>query len=330
MQFDRRDFVRGGIVALACGIPELRTAAESMQSEDKPLTSPYGLTTRTDADTARRAHLPGSKGSNPNPLPYVYLYYDKTQKRFLTTLEVTPGSDIDASKTYHLSSKLHTFNIRSADQRTFSKLQNNVQLAFNVTAPNPLGDLTWVFMNAIDIFAKAKPNASALTSFMGAHSPGATLASTPPVTITKGSMSLQVLVFGQKRTGFWQSFFTFISGAIGNPISATALIGFGIPGLAVDALQFTDHALTELTKNEGLLPLWQTGSIDFGIDPKTKSDCKMREGTWVIIDYDYASDSSILEGHTLDIALGSYRLLNKEKKLVDANYVVTELKFAEA
>ena len=186
-------------------------------------------------------------------------------------------------------------------------------------------------MNAIDIFGgKSHANPDALSTFLKGSSPGAALGSQPKVTITKGALSLQVMAYGQKQKGFWQSFFSYITSIIGNPTTATALTGFGIPGLAVDALQFVDHALTELTKNEGLIPLWQTGSLDFGIAPKTKAIFKMRPGIWLTIDHDYASDSKLLDGHSLDLALGSYRLYDKDKKMADANYLVTDFGFDAA
>ena len=138
---------------------------------------------------------------------------------------------------------------------------------------------------------------------------------------------MQVMAYGQKQKGFWKSFFDFMNKILGNPITATALTGFGIPGLAVDALQFVDHALTELTRNEGLVSLWKTGSLDFGIDPRTKALFKMCPGIWAIVDHDYADSSNLLDGHTLDLALGSYRLLDKTRKAVDANYLVTDFGF---
>src|SRR5260221_1531356 len=140
-----------------------------------------------------------------SPLPYVYAFYDEHANKFVSPLDITPTSKAGA---YTLTSTLHSFNIKTGVQKQFAKLQNQLQLGFNPTAPVTNSDnLTSVFMHAINIFlAKPADQPQQLTKFTGgANDPtGVTLQATPKVSIPKGTVNLQVTAFGQRKDGPWK------------------------------------------------------------------------------------------------------------------------------
>jgi hypothetical protein len=264
-----------------------------------------------------------------SPLPYVYAFYDEGAKKFVSPLDITPTSPAGA---YTLTSTLHSFNIKTSVQKQFAKLQNQVQLAFNATAPVTNSDnLTWVFMNAINIFlAKPADQAQQLTKFTSGANDGTTLQANPKVSIPKGTVNLQVTAFGQKKDGVWKKFFDIIAAAVKSPIISDVSKGFGIPSLATEALQFVDHVIDVYTQQEKLVTLWQTGSLEFAVHKGAAARFKMNPGLWTTIDSDYAQASNFLDGHTVDLKFNSFRILDKAGKAVDASYLITDLKLESA
>lgn len=267
-----------------------------------------------------------SRGVDTAQVPHVYVYYDRTTKKFLSAIDVK--ATLDAAKAYTLTSKLHSFNIKKSDQAKLTDLKSQIQLAFNATAPNPSGDLTWIFMNAISIFGPNGDNKDQLTKFLNAQGQsGVPLLSTPSVTVTKGKVNLQVTAYGQRKDGLWKQFLDGVASLLGDGATAAALTGFGIPALALDAFKFVDKAVSTIMQDQDLVTLWQSESLDFGISASTDEIFKMCPGIWIIVDYDYASATQILQDHTIELALGTFQLLNKSGKPVDANYLATELAF---
>jgi hypothetical protein len=104
--------------------------------------------------------------------------------------------------------------------------------------------------------------------------------------------------------------------------------GFGIPALAVDALAFVDYAFHEIARQDSMVPLWQTGGLDFGLTRDTSAYFKMTPGLWAIIDADYARSTNYLQGHTVDLPYQSFRIEDRDGKAVDASYLVADMKFS--
>ncbi len=334
---ERRSFLALSSLAVAAPLTDAAYAARKLVHRTRPsgVGKPiFGLTSRAKPNPDSVAHTYNlasngfkARAALGSTQPYAYMFYDEQQKKFVSPIDVKPT--LDASKTYILTPKLHAFNIKKSDQSQLQNLQSQIQLGFNATAPNPVGDLTWIFMNAIDIFAgKNASNPSQLTQFMQSNgASGASLSSAPKVTVTKGKLTLQVTAFGQKKEGFWQEFIDAVTQLVSNPVAATALAGFGIPALASDALQFVDHSLDVLAQDEKLVTLWATGGLDFGIDPQTTERFKLCPGLWFTVDFDYAQSTNLLQDHTVELALGSFQLLDKNKNAADANYLVADLEF---
>jgi len=335
----RRDLLRGAGVFAAIGSTELSTflrpefgaafAAENRQAKPGVL----GLTGVAQPPELVASIYKSRPGENRDlqgsPLPYVYAFYDENAKKFISPLDVTPTSPEGA---YTLTSTLHSFNIKSSIQSQFAKLQNQVQLGFNATAPVTNSDnLTWVFMNAINIFlAKPADQPAQLTKFTSGANDVTTLQVNPKVSIPKGTVNLQVTAFGQRKDGPWKKFFDIIAGAVKSPIISDVSKGFGIPGLATEALQFVDHVIDVYTQQEKLVTLWQTGSLEFAVHKGANARFKMNPGLWTTVDSDYAQTSNFLEGHTIDLRFNSFRILDKQGKAIDASYLVTDLKLDSA
>jgi hypothetical protein len=337
---ERRDLIRSATVALvAAGFADVSPfsstnlvtvfGAEKAQSK----TGVLGLTgVEQNPELVAKIYKakPGEgRDLQGSTLPYVYAFYDESAKKFVSPLDIVTSSPAGA---YTLTSTLHSFNIKGDVQKQFAKLQNQVQLGFNATAPVTNSDsLTWVFMNAINIFlAKPADQATQLTKFTSGANDGTTLQANPKVSIPKGTVNLQVTAFGQKKDGPWKKFFDIIAGVVKSPIISDVSKGFGIPGLATEALQFVDHVIDVYTQQEKLVTLWQTGSLEFAVHKGANARFKLNPGLWTTIDSDYAQSSNFLEGHTVDLKFNSFRILDKNAKAVDASYLVTDLKLEAA
>lgn len=297
--------------------------------------SPLQLTTTRSnpelvASIYRSGSAPGSRDLQGSDLPYVFAFYDEAAKKFVNPLDITPTS---APGAYTVTSTLQAFNIKKSLRSQFATLQNNVQLGFNATAPvDKLDELSWVFLNAVNIFGAGNTNAqdSALTKFTSGASDGTPLQANPKITVAKGIVSLQVTAFGQRQRGLWQKLFDFLSSAVKSPIISAASKGFAIPGLAAEAVEFVGHAIDAYTQQEHLVPLWHTGSLQFAIHSGAHGRFKMNPGLWVTVDSDYAQSSRFLSGHTIDETYTTFRILDDRGGPIDANYLVADLSFDAA
>lgn len=291
----------------------------------------FGLTRRIDSEKAFAAYTRAKAKkfvvADASDFPYAYLFYDENQNKFVDPTAVKTTGTISASKTYVLNSTLHAFNLKKDDQDKFKGL--DLQLSFNAKAPNPVGDLTWIFMNAVRIFAgKDTTNPDPLTRLQN-NGAGSPLSAQPTVTVTKGKLSLQITAMGQKQKGFWRNLIDAVVSIFSSPAASAVLSGFGIPALVEQALTFVDQSLDAMTEDEDLLTLWSTGFQTFGIASDTQERFKMCKGLWIAIDWGYASSTNILQNHSIDTHLQSFRIFGPDKKPIDANYFVTDLDFVE-
>jgi hypothetical protein len=326
---ERRDFLNAASIATLSAIAGLSTS-ESRALAQAPVSTPpkvFGLTQTSDPDRAAAAYVAGARA--PGEPPYVYAYYDEQQNKFVNPLAIVPN--LDSTKTYTLTPTMRVFNISQAMKDQFKHLRQTLQLGFNATAPSSSGDnLSWVFMNAVNIFLSNSNDRSAqLTKFTSAGStkPSTTLDSTPKVSVSKGKVTLQITAFGQKQDSIWKTIFDVVTAASKSPIISAASKGFGIPGLATDALSFVDGVLDTFAQQNNLVPLWQTGSLDFSIATDVNARFKMKSGLWAIVDTDYAKSTSFLKDHTVDLQFESFRISDPHGNAIDANYFVVELVF---
>lgn len=333
----RRDFLEssgaGLLVAALAGLePRLgaallaqeRSAAQVPTEAGGPGHPAFRLTERLDPEAVMAAYLPGVKG--PANTPYLYAFYDEQAKKFVNPLDVKPTLD---KGTYTLQPVLHAFNVSRADRAKVAG-SHQVQLGFNVTAPTTRADqLTWIFMNAVDIFLArdAQGRQDQLTKFTSKNSNATPLSSTPKVTVTNGIVHLQITALGYHRDSRFLRLFDAVMAAVKSPIGSAVARGFGIPALAAEALTFVNDALNFVTRQDSLVPLWQTGSLEFGVTMDAPARYRMRPGLWAIIDADYAEATHFLEDHTVDLPYQSFRITNKAGEAVDANYLVTDMKF---
>jgi len=113
-------------------------------------------------------------------------------------------------------------------------------------------------MNAVDIFLAKDQSGrqDQLTKFTNNNGKSSTpFDSTPRISVTNGTVSLQITAFGQRQDSFWVKFFDFVSKAVNSPIISTASKGFGIPGLATQALTFVDGVLDVIAQQNKLVDL---------------------------------------------------------------------------
>jgi hypothetical protein len=282
---ERRNFLNTATIAALSAIAtnslptrESRALAQAPGNGTTPKV--FNLTLALDPERAAAAYVAGARA--PGEPPYVYAFYDEQQKKFINPLDIVPT--LDSTKTYTLTPTMRVFNISQAMKDQFRHLQQTLQLGFNATAPSSSGDdLSWVFMNAVNIFLNNSNDRSAqLTKFTSAGStkPSTTLDSTPKVSISKGKVTLQITAFGQKQNSIWKTLFDVVTAATKSPIVSAASKGFGIPGLATDALSFVDGVLDTFAQQNNLIPLWQTGSLDFSLAPDVNARFKMKGGLW--------------------------------------------------
>jgi hypothetical protein len=250
--------------------------------------------------------------------PHVFLMYDVPNKKFVNPSDM---DGVSASGTYTLAASLYTFNLATADYQKFKDLQNQLQLGLNVSSQSPQQDmLTWISMNAVNVFgAKPANQSQALSSFLkqGAGTP---ITPTTKITINKGSFNLQVTAFGQKKDGIFHRLFSILTGVASAPILST----IGIPALVSEALQFTNYILNQMASNDSLVPVWQTMAMPFSIYKGGNALFHFQEGIWVTVDREYARSSNFLDKHTLDIKGESFQIMDQSNKPIDQNYMVAE------
>ncbi len=152
---DRRAFLNNSSLALLTAAlreisPEFALQAATRGNAGVPPQQTFQLNKKSDPEEVKSVYEIGSKEIGPSAVPYVYAFYDEDAKKFVSPLNLKPTLK---KTSYTLQPILHAFNIRKSDQANFKKLKNQVQLGFNATAPITKSDqLTWVFMNAVDIF----------------------------------------------------------------------------------------------------------------------------------------------------------------------------------
>jgi hypothetical protein len=330
---ERREFLNGATIAALSALAgeslsTLETPVVFAQPTGNALSTVFGLTHTTDPEKAAAAYV-GAGARAPGEPPYVYAFYDEQQNKFLNPLTLVPN--LDSTKTYTLTPTMRVFNISQAMKDQFRHLKQTLQLGFNATAPSPSGDnLSWVFMNAVNIFlSNTNDRAAQLTKFTSAGSskPATTLTSTPKVSVSKGKLTLQITAFGQKQDSIWKTIFDVVTAAAKSPIVSAASKGFGVPGLATDALSFVDGVLDTFAQQNNLIPLWQTGSLDFSLSADVDARFKMKKGLWTIVDTDYAKKTTFLKDHTVDLQFESFRINDAQNNPIDANYFVVDLDF---
>jgi hypothetical protein len=333
---DRRNFLGSSRMALLAGflaevgleLPSALASDATNEETDYRLGAP-SFSKLADPEKVKKSYEVGAKDVGASAIPYVYAFYDDKANKFLNPyLEVKPVLE---KNSYTMQPILQSFNIRVSDQVKFKTLRNQIQLGFNASAPITSSDqLSWIFMNAVDIFL-AKDDAGRLdqlTKFKSAAGTGMALNSNPKISISKGLVSLQVTAFGQKEEGFWTKFFSFLSLAADSPIASAASKGFGIPGLVPEAVHFVDTVLTVISEQNRLVELWKTGSLEFAVTKDAEARFNMRPGLWATIDTEYVQKTNFLEGHTVDLRYESFRIVDKDKKAIDANYLIADMKFA--
>ena len=299
-----------------------------MNANNAQLQPTFQLSKKSDPEQVRSLYEAGSKEIGPSTAPYVYAFYDEDAKKFASPLNLKPTLK---KNSYTLQPILHSFNIKKSDQANFKKLKNQVQLGFNATAAVTKSDqLTWVFMNAVDVFLAKDQSGrqDQLTKFTNSNGKSSTpLDSTPKISVANGTVSLQITAFGQRQDSMWVKFFDFVSKAVNSPIISTASKGFGVPGLTTQALTFVDGVLDVIAQQNKLVDLWKTGSLEFAVTEDASARFGMKPGLWATVDSDYAQQTNFLEGHTVDLLYESFRINDKAGKPVDANYLVADFKF---
>lgn len=331
---DRRLFLNGGSMIAAATLAEL---IPDIEAASTAADSVHQLGKVNNPDTVAAAYRVGALGLGAAAAPYVYAFFDeKSTQKFLNPLSTVPNcvKPVLPKGKYTMKPVLRSFNIRKSEQDKLKRLKSQIQLGVNATTPLSQSDtLTWMFMNAIDIFlAKdAAGRQDQLTKFTAGNQ-GTELKSSPNITVDKGIVTLQVTAFGQKTKSVWLDIFDIVTKALtGSAVSTAALKGFGIPSLATDAVKFVDGVLAGIAKQNNLVTLWQTGGLEFAVTTDTDARFNMRPGLWATVDSDYVQQSNFLEGHYVEMEqTQSFRLFDKDKKAVDANYLVLELLFPQA
>jgi len=101
-------------------------------------------------------------------------------------------------------------------------LKQDLQLGINVAAPSSGGQdkLTWLFMNAVDVFLQKPSDVPAQLSKFKNYSPTADLKPSSKISISEGVVDLQVTAFGQKKDSFWKELFGFAAKVLDSPLFA--------------------------------------------------------------------------------------------------------------
>jgi len=337
---DRRNFFAsssiGAISAFVCPRSEnldlLGFEDHSQNAVQSTSGTTHKLTETADPSQVAEAYKTGTKALGAAEVPYVYAFYDEQAQKFLNPLAETKQLQPALKKgSYVMTPSLQVFNIRKVDQVKFQHLQNQLQLGFNATTPSAgQKDLSWIFMNAVDVLLAKddKQRQSQLTKFTSSNGKnGTTLSSDPKITIDAGTAKIQITAFGQKKKSVWTQFFDVLTKVMNSPVVSAASKGFGIPALTTEAASFVDGVLDSIQQQSSLVPLWKTGSLEFAVTEDAKARFNMKPGLWVTIDSDYAQKSKFLDGHKVDLQYQSFRVVDAASAPVDANYLVTELKF---
>jgi hypothetical protein len=329
---DRRNFI--GFTATGLGTAlssRLGTASPQRKTDAQGLsatvggTDIYQLTSRYSDESARAQFT--SSGPSPELPPHIYLHFDTKAKRFITPQDIEP--DLTPGK-YQLNAELTAFNMSQTTRQQFRQIDQNkdLQLTLNVAAPQS-GDesdtLSWLFMNAIDIFGNKSDVQQRLTKFSENNKLTASLKPISRIMIPQGEVDLQVVALGQEKVGGWKKLFTILSKISATPIFAS----FGLPALVPEVLQFVNQSLNVMAANEKLVEIWRTKRLPFGILKDTDAEFKLKKGYWVIVDREYALNNRMLQNHKVDEYGQSLSLVRSDNQPVDANYLVTNLKLTQ-
>jgi hypothetical protein len=268
---------------------------------------------------AQLTYNPSPEAGAKPPTPNALMLYDTTQNKFVSPLSISPTLD---KGEYTIASTLRSFNISTDNYSVAQKSQQEVQLGLNFTATmTSAGDkFELIAKNAVDIFLqKGNQVATALSSFKSAN-PQTAATPTNKVQVLKGTFDLQVNAFFQKKQGFWSRLIHAIGRVPGSPLLAT----LGIPGVALEALDFVMYSLDKLTNGEQLTPIWNPNPLTFALTKDAKGLFKFQEGLWLVIDSDVLSKSDLLKDYKIDLLDETYKLLDNKGNPVNANYVVTD------
>jgi hypothetical protein len=340
----RRSFLASGMTSILAAAADL-SLGQSSESQTSNVPDIYRLTSKYRTD-AGKALFTKSQGPEETP-PHIYLHFDTKAMKFLNPIEVVADLSPGA---YTLDVSLVAFGASSdLRQKLGSGQKKDIQLTLKVDA-NQSSDkedtLSWLFMNAIDVFlsatkaptttkntVKASGTASApaqtdttgqLTTFKQNNQPTAALKPISQISIPQGSVFLQVIALGQNKQGFWKAFLAGITKLSASPIFAS----LGLPALVPEALGFVNSSLNQLAHTDGQLePIWLSARIPFGIFRDSNADFKLKGGYWVIVDRAYALSTNYLQNHQLDLRGQTFSLLNSSNQMADTSYLVTNLTF---
>src|SRR5260370_5336534 len=165
-------------------------------------------------------------------------------------------------------------------------------------------------MNPVDVFLAKddKGRQDQLTKFTNNNNKsGAAPNSNSNISVTEGTVTLQVTAFGQKQDSLWTKFFDVVAKVASSPIVSTASKGFGVPGLVTEAVTFVDGVLDTVAQQSKLVSLWQTGGLEFAVTKDATARFNMRPGLWATIDADYAQQTNFLAGPSVHLLRQSFR-----------------------
>jgi hypothetical protein len=318
---NRRHFLASGtLVSLASSL-NLNAFPSPQQNQSQSITGIELLPKPYDSQVASLTYNPSAETAGAPPTPNGLLYYDKSNKKFVSPMSLTPTRP---KGSYSISSTLRAFNLAADKYQTAQQSKQEVQIGLNFTAPiTSAGDnFAWILKNAVNIFlGKQSAAAGALASFQSSSSSTApTSAPTSKVQVLQGAFDLQVNAFFQHKGGLWRKLFQALGGVPGSPLLAT----LGIPGIALEGLQFVMYSLNKLTQNEPLIPLWNPQPLPFALTKDVTRDFNFQDGLWCITDSSVLKSTNLLAGYQVDIADETYQVLDPHNNPLNANYVVAQ------
>jgi hypothetical protein len=257
----------------------------------------------------------------PSVIPNAILYYDETKQQFVSPLGLEPTLE---KGSYSMTGTLRSFNIGSGSYEQASASKSEVQIGLNFTAPlTSSGDkFAWIAKNAVDVFLqKGADVGKYLSSFKTSNPTSDNQKPTNKVQVLQGTFDLQVNAFFQKKDGFWSKLIKTLAKVSGSPLLAT----LGIPGIALEALDFVSYSFSKLTQDEQLQPLWNARPLTFALTKDAKNKrFGFRPGLWGVIDSSFAQSTNYLENHTVDLRGESFQILDASKKPINANYIMAD------
>ncbi len=327
MAIDRRHFLTSStLVSLAASL-DLEAFALPQRAESNTQILNTGglelLKTPYDSQVASITYNPAVEAGEP-PTPNGLIYYDKAHKKFISPMDIEPSKE---KGSYTITSTLRAFNISRANYQTAQQYKNEVQIGLNFVAPiTSSGDgFAWILKHAVNIFlGKSSDVSGALASFKSANPSQPTPTLSNKVQVLQGAFDLQVNAFFQKKEGFWRKLFQGLSGLPGSPLLAT----LGIPGIALEGLDFVMYSINKLTQNEPLTPLWNARPLPFALTKGVNKDFNFQQGLWCITDSSVLKSTNLLKGYSIDIADETYQVVDGNGSPLPANYVVAQFDVA--